>query len=399
LCDNHLIVFLRRSVPILALILAAAGLIWYWTRPQPIPVTLGRIERGRVEATVSNTRAGTVRACRRARLAPASGGQVARLPVREGERVSQGQVLLELWNEDLQAQLKLAESEAATAEARAEEVCLLAKLARSEAERLRKLHEQGLTADDAVERAMIDAEARTVACRAAKAAARESSSRIAVARAALERMVLRAPFHGVVADLNAELGEVVIPSPPGIPTPPALDLIEEGCLFVRAPIDEVDATRVRPGMPVRVTLDAFPGRSFEGRVRRVAPYVLDREKQARTVDVDVEIVLPPGENALLPGYSADIEVLLEAREDVLRIPSEALLDGRKVLVLSGGFLEERQVSLGIASWQLTELLPGSAVKEGELVVLSLDRPGVEAGARAAAEGPLPPGPPPAAGSP
>ena len=67
-------------------------------------------------------------------------------------------------------------------------------------------------------------------------------------------------------------------------------------------------------------------------MRRVAPYVLDTEKQARTVEVEAEIENPEKYN-LLPGYSADVEVILENRENVLRIPSQAILDGKRVLVL------------------------------------------------------------------
>ena len=63
----------------------------------------------------------------------------------------------------------------------------------------------------------------------------------------------------------------------------------------------------------RITLDAFGKRTFDGRVRRIAPYVTDREKQARTVDVEVEFISPPDDVQLLPGYSADVEILLDTR--------------------------------------------------------------------------------------
>jgi len=82
-----------------AVLLAVAG--WYFTRPAPILVQLTKVERGLVEATVSNTRAGTVKACRRAKLSAPAGGQIAHLLVSKGDRVKKGQVLLELWDDDL----------------------------------------------------------------------------------------------------------------------------------------------------------------------------------------------------------------------------------------------------------------------------------------------------------
>jgi HlyD family secretion protein len=204
-----------------------------------------------------------------------------------------------------------------------------------------------------------------------------------VARAALERTILVAPFDGIIAELNAELGEVVTPSPPGIPTLPAVDLIEEGCLYVVAPLDEIDGRSVRTGQPARITLDAFPDRQFGGTVRRIAPYVLDREKQARTLDVEVEIDDPGSIPALIPGYSADVEIILERREDVLRIPAESISGEERVLVLTDGLLEEKRIETGVANWQFVEVTSGLA--EGESIVLSLDRAGVAAGARAVAE--------------
>ena len=370
----------RRLLIVLVLLaLAVGGGVWA-LRPRPVRVAARTVERGLVESTVANTRAGTVKACRRSRLAPAIGGQLARLAVREGDRVEAGAVLLELWNDDLRAQLALARSEHAAAEARSKEACVVARQAEREVERQKNLHAQGITQDQEFERYESDAEARRAACEAMQAAAAVSAAQITVAQAALERTILLAPFAGIVAEVEAELGEFVTPSPPGIPMPPAIDLIEQDCTYIDAPIDEVDAARVRVGMTARVTLDAYSGVEFEGRVERVAAYVLDREKQARTVSIEVRLGETTSDRVLLPGYSADVEVLVESRPDTLRVPTECVRDGDRVLVLAGDVLEERLIRTGVANWRFTEVLEGLA--EGDRVVTSLDREGVVAGARA-----------------
>jgi HlyD family secretion protein len=206
-----------------------------------------------------------------------------------------------------------------------------------------------------------------------------------VAQAELERTRLKAPFDGVVAEVSGELNEYVTPSPPGIPTPPAVDLIDDSCFYISAPIDEVDAPRVRLGAEARVTLDAYGERAFPGRVRRIAPYVLDVEKQSRTVEVEVEILDPPPDAPLLAGYSADVEVIVERREDVLRVPTAAVRAEGGVLVLdpSTGLLAERAIEKGLSNWDQTEVRSG--LEQGERVVLSLDRDRVEDGAPATAE--------------
>jgi len=363
-----------------ASILGAA--VWLLSQPETLRVALAPVERGQVRATVSNTRAGTVDACFRARLAPILGGLIATLPVAEGDRVEAGQVLLELWNADIRAQLHLAEQERQAAAARAEEACTAADVARREAQRVSKLFERALASEGDADFAVGNADAKTAACQAARSMIAVSDASLELAKAQLERTIVRAPFAGTVAQINGEVGEVVTPSPVGIPTPPAIDLIDSSCIFVTAPIDEVDAPAIRAGMSATISLDAFPGKSFPATVRRVAPYVLDHEKQARTVDIEAEFDQPSAH--LLPGYSADVEVTLDEHVGVLHIPTQALIDNERVLILDkDGTLQERRVRLGLRNWQVTEVLEGLA--EHDRVVLSIDRAGVVAGASAVAE--------------
>lgn len=383
---------LVRILLMLALAGALAGALWYLTRPEPIAVRLHTVSTGRVEATVANTRVGTVKACRRAYLAPMVGGQVAVLAVREGARVDTGAVLLEIWNEDLKAQVELAEAEATAARARAREACASAAGAEREAARLRRLVEDRMVSEEQADVAETQALARRAGCEATIASQRVSDARVQVARANLERTVVRAPFPGTVAEVNAELGGYVTPSPPGIPTLPAIDLLDVSCLYVSAPIDEVDAPAVQVGMPACVSLDAFTGKRCNAVVRRVAPYVLDTEKQARTVEVEVVLHDPADLAGLLPGYSADIEVLLDAHEQVLRIPTEAVLEGDRVLVYepADGTLVERRFERGLANWSFTEVKSG--LSAGARVVVSLGREGVQAAAHVIPEGQASPEP-------
>ena len=354
------------------------------TRSKPLPVVLKTVERGTVEASVSNTRAGTVNACRRAKMSPSAGGQISRLLVKKGMRVRTGQVLLELWDNDLVAQEHLAQEQLKTSTTRVQEVCTLADAAQREADRSQELKEKGFISPQMLDRTMSDAASRKASCEAARGDIEQSKSRIAVARAGLERMVLRAPFDGVVADISGELGEYATPSPPGILTIPAIDLIDDSCMYVSAPIDEVDAAKLKVGQHSRITLDAIKGRTFAGKVRRIAPYVLDLEKQARTVEVEVEFDKLAEKDNLLVGYSADVEIIYDVRNQVLRIPTQTLLEGSRVLLFgSNGVLEERKATTGLSNWEFVEVVSG--LEEGDRVVFSLDREGVKAGARVVPE--------------
>jgi HlyD family secretion protein len=359
---------------------ALALLIAWWTRPEPVEVLAQTVARGTVQDTVANTKAGTIEACRRAGISPRLGGQIAVMPVSEGDVVAADQILMEFWNDDLLAQVRLAESEVRASEARQEQACVVSEQAKREADRQRRLGSQNLASEEAIDAAESQALALQAACTAARSAVEVSRAQLEVAEAALDQTRLRAPFPGVVAEVNGEVGEFVTPSPVGIPTPPAVDLMDISCLYVSAPIDEVDAPDIRIGMPANIALDAFSGRQFAGRVRRVAPYVLDVEKQARTVDVEVEFLEAADCDCMLPGYSADIEVILAEHSEVLRIPTQAILEGNRVFVVGDDDrLEERDIEIGLSNWAWTEVTAG--LEAGEQLVVSVDREGVAAGAR------------------
>ncbi len=373
---SHLV---RRLFIALLIIAALAASFWWFSRPKPIAVVASEIDRGTVEASIANTRAGTVEACQRTKLSTIVGGRIEVLDVKEGDRVKKGQLLMKLWNDDQQAQSALALTQVATARQRVAEACAQAANAEREAARQTSLREKGFVSTSREEAARTEAEARRAGCNAAKADVAQFEAKVVATRVESGRTVLYAPFDGIVAKIVGEVGEYSTPSPPGVPTPPAIDLIDDTCLYVEAPMDEVDAPKIRPGQPVRISLDALPKRSFPGKVKRVAPYVSAVEKQARTVDIEATFNDPKAPGALLVGYSADIEVVLEARENVVRVPTAALLEGGRVLVAGkDGKLEERRVKSGLSNWEFTEVLEG--LEAGERVVTSLERAGVKAGA-------------------
>jgi len=370
--------FVLYGIIAIVIVIALAG---WLKRPKPIPVLIGKVETGEVQRTVTNTRAGTLKACRRAKLSPSIGGQIANLPVHKGDRVKAGQVLFEIWNDDLRAQLALARDDYQATKSRAKEACVVADVARRDADRLTKLRKKGLASEESIDQARGQAEAKRAACQAANSMIEVSHARIDVAQAALDRTRLVAPFDGIIAEVNGELGEFVTPSPIGIPTPPAVDLIDTSCLYVEAPIDEVDAPAIKVGMPAHISLDAFGKTYFPGKVRQIAPYVQDVEKQARTVDIEVDFMSDKDKSNMLPGYSADVEVILNTRENTLRIPTEALLEGNYVYVYdpSSQSISKTAVKIGLSNWQYTEITDG--LQAGEQIVTSIDREGLKDGAR------------------
>lgn len=363
--------------------LAAAVVLLRWTvfRPQPVPVTVLPVESGRVEDTVVNSRAGTVQSRRRAQISPGIAGLVVDVPAEKGARVKKGDVLLRINDREHQAQVHLATRTREAAVAMAEQAQLEADHAERQWKRTQDLARNQVVSETAFELDRTRAQVTRSAVTAAEARVQEAEATLEAARALLEKTVIVSPFDGVVLDVSTEVGEWISPSPPGVPIPPVLELIDPDALYVSAPIDEADVARLRVQLPVRITVDAFRGRQFGGKLTYLASYVETRQEQNRTLRVEAEFEDSQLPANLLPGLSADIEVILDAREGVLRIPTYGLLENSRVLLVQKGVLTERPVTTGLRNWSFTEITAG--LTAGELIVVSLDRPEVKAGARAA----------------
>jgi HlyD family secretion protein len=371
--------WLHRAAWILAILGALAVLKLTVLRTAPVPVTVFRVANGRVEESVTNSKAGTVKSRRRATLSPEVGGRVADLPARKGGRVKRGDILLRVADDDYRAQVLVQESALGTARSARTEACRQAELAQRDLARHRRLASEDIVSPELLDQLQSRRDVAAASCETAASRIRQAEAGLAAARVNLEKTVLRAPFDGIVADVTTELGEWITPSPPGLPIPPVIVLYDDAATYVSAPMDEVDVARVRLGQPVRVTLDAYSGRPFSGRVTRVAPYVLDVQEQNRTFEIEAELADAGFARTLLPGISADVEVILNARDDVPRIPSYALLEGNRVLVVRDGTLASQPVKTGLKNWQFAEITEGLAA--GEAIAVSLDRAEVREGAR------------------
>jgi len=372
---------MKRWLIRIGIVLALVGLgyflkLWVWT-PEPIPVSVVTVERGRVEGTVTNSRAGTVKARQRAKLSPEIGGRVVELPYRKGALVHAGDVLLRLNDDSQQAGVQMAERELAVVQVKRERFCLEAARAQREFLRHQKLKERDLVSTDLLDKYENLAQTTQVSCKQTQAEIARARSAILEARAELAKTLLTAPFDGVIAELDVEVGEWTTPSPPALPIPPVLDLIDPSSIYISAPMDEVDSSKIHVAQPVRVTLDPFPGQQYQGHVRHIAPYVLDIEEQNRTVEIEVELDDRAFASSLLPGTSADVEVILSVKDEVLRIPPSTLFEGNKVFVVEQDALSMRTVDIGMRNWDFVEILGG--LSEGDSIVTSLDQEGLEEG--------------------
>ena len=360
------------GVLVLAFVLRATA-----CRPRPIEVEVVRVARGRVEDAVTNSQAGTVKARLRARVGAERAGRVAAIPRREGASAKKGETLLLLDASTAETQLEAAKRDLESARAAAEAARSAATLAHQQHERTASLFKSGVLSQGEMDQAKSALESADAQQSGAEARERRAEAAVRLAQDEVDHMRVPAPFDGIVSQRMVEVGESVVPGQP------VLELVSLDRLYVSAPLDEIDIGRVREGLPARVTLDPYRGRVWQGVLTRVSPVVNDLKEQNRTLDVEVEMKPDPSAPQPKPGTSADVEIVLDQRDGVLRVPTNAVIEGKRVLVLEKGKAATRPVQIGLKNWDWSEITDG--LKEGDVVITSLDRQGVKEGARVAAK--------------
>jgi HlyD family secretion protein len=285
-------------------------------------------------------------------------------------------VLLELDASSARMSLELARRDRDGARAALQSMRAASTLARQEFERIEKLREQSVVSQGEMDQARSKRDAAEAELEGAKARLARAESAVRLAQDELEHLRVVAPFDGVVTARSVEVGESVVPGQ-GV-----LELTSLDRLYVSAPIDEIDIGRLATGLPARVTLDPHPGVEWRGTVTRVSAVVDEIKEQNRTLEVEVELAPDPKLPQPRPGSSADVQIILARRDSVLRVPTFAVAEGRRVLVIHGGKAVSREVQTGLKNWQWIEVRGGLA--PGDVVITNLDKQGVKPGARVTA---------------
>lgn len=270
------------------------------------------------QAAIELTSSGYVEPQVVSRVAPKVGGRVARLHVREGDRVKEGQLLLELEQADREAAIQSARLRAAAAEARV--ATARANLAETEqqARRQRALAQQGVApaanADD------LEARAASLkqAARAAEAEVKAAEAEVAALRVDLQYMRVVAPISGTVISKPPEVGEMVgVGADIGGASDKVLELADFSTLMAETDIPEGRLHMVKIGSPAEITLDAFPGRRYRGEAVEISPRV---NRSKATVEVKVKFVDPA--DGVLPDMSVRV-AFLNAPLDEAALKAEA----------------------------------------------------------------------------
>jgi RND family efflux transporter MFP subunit len=299
-------------------------------KAKPIPmVAVQKAEVAPLSRTLELT--GTATPTRQARLASPGEGPIQNCRVREGDQVKRGERVLTIGRSG---------AAAAQVTAMAESV----KEQEAELNRIKILVQSG-----AVPGSQLDtARAKYEGARALMAKARETAGDYSVA----------APWDGVVSKVLVKDGDFVAPRAP------LVEMYDPNSLVIRLAVPEAQSTLVFKGMPVKVQLDAYPGKTFEGKISLVYPD-LDTRMRTRTAEVKLDYPV-----ALIPGMFARLQVGLETATDAVVVPGDAVLvlpNGEKVaFILKDGKAQRRVVQTGLEAGGQVQIISG--IQPGETVV-------------------------------
>ena len=297
-------------------------------------------------------------------------GKLQRLHANIGDTVKQEQILAELDKADLEAVVAQRQADVAVTEARVADAGARLKLAELELGRAQSLRMKQLTSQQELDSATMNFAVAQATFRltqrqveAATAARQESEARLSYA-------TITAPISGVIGSVSTQEGETVSA---GLSAPTFVTLIDLKRLQVDAFVDEVDIGKVRPGQHAVFTVDAFPGKEFEGKVAAIYPKAVIQEN---VVNYDVVVKIQTAYAGLLrPDMTANVTILLEARTGVLALPVQAVKRERGknlVYVSTGGRVEIREVKVGWKDGQWIEIASG--LEEGRTVLLDAPQP-------------------------
>lgn len=293
----------------------------------------------KVETTITTVSSGTVDAKQQAVLGFGIPARVASVKVRMGDRVRRGQVLAELDNSDLHKILRDAQSEAARAE---------------------KLAKEGLAAQSVLD---------------------DSLRALEVARASLDKSILKAPFDGLIAEVNLTVGEIS-QGAGGAKAP--VRLVDLEPRVVKGSIDESDLGKIKVGNSARIKILAVRAKPYAGVVERVVPFVSTSREQDRSSAIELKLLDAGAEIPV--GASADIEVVIGAVDRALALPSRTILgtsSGKYVFVVENGRLKKTMIQVGLGNYDRTEIKSG--VAEGTAVVYPTDDVELQDGLKVNAE--------------
>ena len=302
------------------LVTVLAGIFgWWWSARQGDAPTYrtAKVERGPITATVSST--GTLNPVTSVQVGTQVSGQIQQLFVDFNSPVKQGELIARIDPETFTYRVRQAEADLESARSGVGRAQVAQIIADRDLKRTKELVARNFVSPAELDRAQSTFDLAAAEVRTAQAVVQQRAAQVATARVDLSRTEIRAPVDGVVIKRSVDVGQTVAASLQA----PELFVIAKDLrdMQVDTSIDEADVGRIRIGLRATFTVDAFPGRQFSGEVRSVRKAA----QSVQNVVTYIAIISANNERGeLLPGMTANVRIVTDTRDSVLKAPNAAL---------------------------------------------------------------------------
>lgn len=318
------------------------------------------VQRQDIETAVTSTSTGIIKSEIEVNVTAQRSGMITDLYYDEGDRVRKNDLIAKLDTSEVLTKLKKTEAELKQAEVNLSSTEV-------EYERKKTLYREQLLSkqqfDDISTRLHL-----------AQAVLEDVKTVYEVARLQYEYSFIKAVVNGIVADRPVKIGDTTMSGQK------IASIVSPDELYISAPIDEADVGSVALGQEVRITMDAYLGKIFSGKVIKISPVVTGARLETRTFESRVSV--PSEDIVLKPGMSADIEIITGKASNTLVLPSQVVVEKgleHFVYAADSGRAKLRKVEIGLFNWNFTEIKKG--LKEGDVVIFTPDAPGFKEGVR------------------
>ena len=310
-------------------------------------VKVYKVKRQKISEKLHFT--GLIEPWRKIDITPEIAGKVAKIYVNEGDKVVKGQLLAELETRATRLQLEQAQAALAVAEANFKD-------AKRNMDRMERLRQEKAVSEQQYEKIKL-------AYEGAEARLQQAQAALNLAKHQLEVSLMRAPFSGVVASKNADVGDVINPMMGSFsPTSGVLTLVDFSKVKIEIEVSQNDIVHIKKGQTSWIKISALPDKVFPGKVSLVN---LAADPVSKKFKIEITAANP--DLLLRPNTFGQVTLEISSREQALVVPQKAVLEGNYVFVAEGNKAIKRKVSLGLQNSDLVEIVKG--VSEGELVIV------------------------------
>ena len=348
-----------RNIFIILVLISAVAAYFYLNYQSSKEVRVKIAEAASRDLTQTISYAGSINAAQYVQIGSKIAGRVSAVLFNELDEVQRGQVLIKLEDAEIKAQLKQVQE--ALNQAKINLVNIEKNL-----ERVKELTKKGFASTEQFDSAQ-------QAYDVGKVVIRQNQANYAFMQAQLEQTSIKAPISGTIVSKHVRIGEIVAGPLGGgsfsVPTPMA-EIANLTDLEVLADIDEVDISKVFVGQEAVITVDAYPEKTFKGLVREIASVTMSRRDVGITYRVKVHITNP--EKILKLGMTANLDFLLENREQILTVPKSAVLvqgDKQFVFKVRNQKVFKGVVETGMEGEEFIEITSG--LQPGEYVIVAI----------------------------